>query len=155
MVKEYQDSYIGLILNRPINETVSNFWKDLNYNLDIKNKNKIRFGGPVFQPVAMLIHKLKQYANYSIMPDVYLSVQYRDMQKIIEENNFYEMYMGYCAWMPNQLDNEISRGVWWKTNVTEDMIFGSDFGLWDELKQKQDLLLLEKLNINNQNFQFN
>jgi putative AlgH/UPF0301 family transcriptional regulator len=155
MVKEYKNSHIGLIINRPMNENIKTFWKDVNHDIQIEDQKKIRFGGPVFGPVVMLMHKIKKYANYGVLQDVYLSVQYRDIQKIIEQTNFYELYVGYCAWIPDQLNKEISRGVWWKTNAKESMIFGSDYDLWDELKQKQDLILLEKLNIKNQNFQFN
>lgn len=156
IVKEYSNSHMGLILNRPMNETIKDFWKTSGYSTEISGKNNVKLGGPLFGSL-MLLHKCKKYSDYEVMTDVYLSVHVSNVEKALNNSRDkpYEMFIGYCAWIQMQLENEIQRGSWWVLDPTEYMIFGNDENVWDVYKYKQDMIYLEKLNIQNQNWKFN
>jgi putative transcriptional regulator len=150
IIKEYENSHMGLILNKPIDETIKKFW-ETDYS-----DQKIKVGGPVPASV-MLLHKSKKYSDYEIIPSkVYLSVHVNNVEKVLKTTKSkYEMYVGYCAWMQGQLIEEIYNGSWWSIKPNENMIFDNEENLWDIYKYKQDLAYLEKLNIKNQNYKSN
>ena len=150
IIKEYENSHMGLILNKYIDETIKNFWET-----DYADQ-KIKVGGPVPASV-MLLHKSKKYSDYEIIPNkAYLSVNITNVEKVLKTTKSkYEMYVGYCTWMQGQLIEEISKGLWWSIKPNENMIFDNEENLWDIYKYKQDLAYLEKLDIKNQNYKLN
>ena len=148
IIKEHECSHMGLILNRPTSEPIKKLW-------DTEIDVNMKFGGPVSDSL-MLLHKSKKYADYEVIPNVYLSIYIGSIEKVLKTSkDKYEMYFGYCAWIKNQLLDEIGKGVWWPITPTENMIFDNEENLWDIHKYKQDIMYLEKLNIKNQNYKFN
>lgn len=142
IIKEFENSHMGLILNKPIDETINNFW-----DADFANQ-KIKVGGPLPASV-MLLHKSKKYSDYQIIPKVYLSVNLSNIEKVLKTTKEkYEMYVGYCAWVQGQLIEEISNGAWWSITPNENMIFDNEENLWNIYKNRQDIAYLEKLKIN-------
>ena len=156
IIKEYDNAHMGLILNKPMNETINNFWKTAGYSTEILSKNNIKLGGPLFGSL-MLLHKSKKHSDYEIMNNVYLSVNVSSVENALIDSRDkpYEMFVGYSAWIQKQLDYEIQRGSWWVLEPNEYMIFGNDESIWDVYKHKQNMLYLEKLKIENKNWKLN
>lgn len=154
MVKKDKESYIGLILNKKIEEKVKEIWEIVSPNLVIQNNNKLRNGGPLYGSI-MVIHKIKKYSEQEIFPKTYLSINPENINKIItSKTKPYEMYVGYCAWSPAQLASEIVMGNWWTTEPDDSMIFGDNID-WELKKEEQNKIFLDKLNIKIQNHLLN
>jgi putative transcriptional regulator len=156
IVKEYNSSHMGLVLNKNIDESIKNFWSVAGYSTEISSRNNVKLGGPLFGSL-MLLHKCRKYSDYQILENTYLSVHVSSIENALRESRDkpYEMFVGYCAWAEMQLENEIKKGSWWSIEPNEYMIFGNDENMWEVYKYKQDVLYLEKLKLSKQNWIFN
>lgn len=155
MTSESKDSYFGLILNKIMEEKVTDIWEEVNPNLKLFKNNKLRNGGPLYGAVTV-IHKIKKYSEEEIFPNTYLSVHPDNIEKIIQNKTKpYEMYVGYCSWTSAQLATEIVKGNWWKTEPDDQMIFGDNLDYWNLKKEEQNKIILDKLNIKIQNHLMN
>jgi putative AlgH/UPF0301 family transcriptional regulator len=151
MIKENKDSYVGLILNKSIEEKVNEIWDVINPNAKIFKNNNIRNGGPIYGAVTV-IHKIKKYAEEELFPKTYLSIHPNNIEKIIQNKTKpYEMYIGYCSWSPSQLSSEMSLGNWVSTEPEDLMIFGDNSDYWKLKKEEYNKKILDKLNIKIQN----
>jgi putative AlgH/UPF0301 family transcriptional regulator len=155
MIKENKDSYIGLILNKIMEEKASEIWECINPDACIHKNNQLRNGGPLYGAVTV-IHKIKKYAEDELFPKTYLSIHPKNIEKIIQNKTKpYEMYVGYCAWSPTQLSTEMVGGDWWMTEPDDTMIFGDNYDNWTLKKEEQNKIFLDKLSIKIQNHLLN
>jgi putative AlgH/UPF0301 family transcriptional regulator len=147
--------FYGLILNRTMDERVSELWESINPDASIHRDNKLRIGGPLYGKVCV-IHKIQKYSEEELFPKTYLSVKPYNIEKIIaNKTKPYEMYIGYCCWTPTQLATEVMNGDWWETDAEDLMIFGDNFDYWTLKKEEQNKKMLDKLNIKIQNHYLN
>lgn len=155
MIRESKDSYFGLILNKTMEEKVTDIWEEVNPNIKLFKNNNLKNGGPLYGAVTV-IHKIKKYSEDEIFPKTYLSIHPENIEKIIQNKTKpYEMYVGYCAWSSAQLSMEIVKGNWWGTEPDDHMVFGDNSDYWNLKKEEQNKLFLDKLNIKMQNHLIN
>ena len=151
LISENKHSYIGLTLNRIMEEKVTDIWSVVNPKIDLYKNNKLRNGGPLYGSI-MVLHKIKKYSEEEVFPKTYLSIHPDNIEKIINNKNKpYEMYVGYCSWSHAQLVSEVVCGNWWSTEPDDTMIFGENIDIWKLKKEEQNKLYLDKLNIRIQN----
>lgn len=151
MIKENKDSYIGLLLNKSMEEKVKEIWDEINPDAKIYKNNNLRNGGPVYGAISVL-HKIKKYSEDEIFSGTYLSIHPENIEKIIQNKSKpYEMYVGCCTWYPNQLMAEIITGSWWSTEPDDIMIFGDNYDYWKLKKEEFNKEFLKKLDIKIQN----
>ena len=73
------------------------------------------------------------------MKHLYLATQGTVVDEIIEKTpNDARYFVGYVAWRPGELRQEIDRGLWHVLEADEDMVFRKDTGdsLWEELLRR-------------------
>lgn len=151
MVEESKDLCVGLILNKTMDETVTDIWEAVNPDIQVYRNNKLRNGGPLYGAI-MVIHKIKKYSEKEIFSKTYLSSDPKNIEKIIKNKTKpYEMYVGYCSWSHSQLAAEINIGSWWTTEPDDTMIFGDNLDNWLLKKEEQNKHFLDRLKIKMQN----
>jgi len=88
LVKDEDDGAMGLCLNRPTGQTVSEVWSSLpeeqRQNVTCDNKDPIFAGGPVFGPL-IAIHTEKKWSEEKICEDVFMSSDGDQLTKIIKK----------------------------------------------------------------------
>ena len=69
------------------------------------------------------------------MRNLYLAFRVTTIDEIIETTpNDARYYVGYVAWRPGELRNELDRGLWSVLGADVDTVFRKDTeGLWEEL----------------------
>ena len=89
-------------------------------------------GGPVEQERVTGLLRLKPHCpiDLSILRPVYGRTFLMDptpnaVQRMQDISESYRLYMGYCAWQPGQLEDEIRRGDWYVCDA-HDNDFGTD-----------------------------
>jgi len=149
---ETTNSYLGLILNKTMQEKVSDIWDEIWIKKGkIHKNNNLRNGGPIYGPIAVL-HKIKKYSEYDIFPKTFLSFKPSNIEKIIQNKTKpYEMYVGHCEWTRSQLAMEITKGNWWQIEPDDHMIFGDNLDHWNLKKEEQNKKILDRLKIKIQN----
>jgi len=155
LTRHSEDFFYGLILNRNMEERVSDIWEAVNPDAPIYKNNILRSGGPLYGAICV-IHKIKKYSEQEIFDKTYLSIKPSNIEKIIaNKTKPYEMYIGYCGWSPKQLAVELVKGSWWETDPDDHMIFGDNSDHWVLKKEEQNKKMLDKLNIKIQNHLLN
>jgi putative AlgH/UPF0301 family transcriptional regulator len=157
IIRQIEDVFIGVILNKFLGETVNGIWKNIDPNFKEKKNKFIRFGGPLYDSkyAIVVIHKIKKYGEFEIFPKVYVSFKIENIDKIIKNKKLpFEMYIGYCYWKKDQLYEEIKNGNWWILDQKDEHIFNNK-DLWQELNNSQNYLINDKLKIKNQNYKMN
>lgn len=151
MIRENKDSYIGLLLNKSMEEKVKEIWDVINPDAVIYKNNTLRNGGPIYGAISV-IHKIKKYSEDEIFPGTFLSIHPDNIEKIIQNKSKpYEMYVGCCSWYSSQLSIEMTTGSWWATEPDDFMIFGDNSDYWKLKKEEFNKQILDKLNIKIQN----
>ena len=154
IIKEVENSHIGLIINKTINETSKDIWSQINPELEFKEK-PLKLGGPI-QNSIILAHKLKKYSDYETLPNLYLSIEKNNIQKVLKNTSNYQMFLGYSLWLPDQLNHEMyKRGLWRVVNFEEKMVLKNNYDLWHKEKNKLSEDYIKKLGLVKQNFSMN
>lgn len=103
----------GIILNRDLpGETVLKYFDD-------KNPVELKYGGPNHAQCESYIVIYPSIKN-GWKDSVYWSTDVKDLKTILhfmsDYNIRYGAYYGCLRWGPDELENEIAKGMWWLTN---------------------------------------
>jgi putative AlgH/UPF0301 family transcriptional regulator len=73
-----------------------------------------------------------------MMKELFLATQGTVVDHIIEATpNEARYYVGYVAWRPGELRQEVDRGLWYVLDADPDLVFRKDpDSLWEELLQR-------------------
>ncbi|HKY02353.1 MAG TPA: YqgE/AlgH family protein [Burkholderiales bacterium] len=128
--------HIGIILNKPTQHTLASLFP--NQEASKKVTEPVFFGGP-FSTNALIAavhsHSSPGPGCVGLMEDVFLAVHVGTIDEIIEQRpNTARYYLGYVAWQPGELREEINRGMWTVREADARVVFRKDVGnLWLEL----------------------
>jgi putative transcriptional regulator len=129
LVRQIEEGTMGLILNRPTNETVGEVWASLRVEgkdvIECTSKEPLYLGGPVFGPICA-IHKLAQCSEHSISDDLYWSSDGDNLNVVVANGKPFRIFTGYTSWNPGQLEKEIEYGGWVSCPVDENLVFAED-----------------------------
>lgn len=107
---------LGLIINRPSNVNLFDLLDDLEIERQRAEDHYIMQGGPVHPEVGMVMHTGQPVWNSSIAVSENVCITTsRDVLEAIAAGKplgHYQIMLGYSAWAPGQLDEEIKRGDW-------------------------------------------
>jgi len=141
---------MGLILNKPypditLNELTSNIFS----NTGIGITAPILQGGPLERDKGFIIHDESYIdsTSFRISDGIVVSSSTNILHNIAvnkEPLNFL-IVLGYCGWIPGQLENEISQNRWLIVPTTPELVFQTPV-------EEKWSLALSSLGINNSNF---
>ncbi len=105
---------MGFVLNKPMKETMGDFFPDLKSIVDIP----LFQGGPVAMNKLFFIHTLGDLipGSHPVENGIYFDGDFNVVKSYINQGNPVEgkikFFLGYSGWEQNQLDDEISRNSW-------------------------------------------
>jgi len=131
--------HVGVIINRPTGRSLSSLFPEHAPSKMVKDP--VYFGGPMLrQAVFAVVHidHTPGPGSIQMMKELFLATQGAVVDHIIEETpNEARYYVGYVAWRPGELRQEVDRGLWYVLDADPDLVFRKDPGsLWEELLRR-------------------
>jgi putative transcriptional regulator len=141
LVKFDHDGAFGLMINRETGIPISRALNELHGSAT--HTEPVFFGGPVELDTVFAISRApnKPDSATDIFGKVYLVSAKPALEKTLTESdrNDFHIYVGYCGWAADQLENEVTHGAWYIFNRSEDQIFDGDPStLWSRLVAKAE-----------------
>jgi len=131
--------HVGVILNRPTGRSLSSLFPEHGPSKLVRDP--VYFGGPMLrQAIFAVVHvgHTPGPGSIQIMKELFLATQGAVVDHIIEETpNEARYYVGYVAWRPGELSQEVDRGLWYVLDADPELVFRKDPGrLWEELLRR-------------------
>ena len=133
--------HIGFIVNKPTTATLGQLFPEHGPSQQVDHP--LFLGGPqdlnlVFALVER--HDGARGDSMQITPDLYLAVEERAIDRIIERESEHARFLvGLVSWAPGELDDEMERGYWFETEPETKFVLGKKTdGLWDELLRREE-----------------
>jgi putative transcriptional regulator len=131
--------HVGIIINRPTGRSLASLFPEHAPSKQVRDP--VYFGGPMLrQAIFAVVHTDHTPGPGSIqmMKELFLATQGTVVDHIIEETpNEARYYVGYVAWRPGELRQEVDRGLWYVLEADPDLVFRKDPGaLWEELLRR-------------------
>ena len=140
VLRHDDDGTIGLILNRPTNLVPATIFPELATGIGGYTGHLFR-GGPIAATRVLYLVRGLAAATVNgpeVLDKVFLSIDDEslpDMTRLADGVNDLRLYAGHVAWVPGQLQNEVSAGGWQVLAGTAELVFHTDPGsLWSELE---------------------
>lgn len=121
----------GVCINRPLpgdlvqvaSETMSNIDQNLKMTF---NEASVSYGGPVMEADYSVLHGYGEVeGSKKVAPGVFVGGS-RELMGCLEEKNVKQSEVlfvkGHAAWIPSQIEREVSKGVWYIASVSPDFI---------------------------------
>jgi len=125
MLEQNEEGALGVILNQPINATMS----DLAGKIFVEGfewDKPISLGGPVPSSLIVL-HAIELLADQEIIPGVYMTADGSKVQELVARRPEPSLVVANCSgWGPGQLDGEIRDGSWLTLPATIYHVFGTE-----------------------------
>lgn len=131
--------HVGVIVNRPTRNSLSSLFPEHAPSKQVRDP--VYFGGPMLrQAVFAVVHidHTPGPGSIQMMKELFLATQGAVVDHIIEETpNEARYYVGYVAWRPGELRQEVDRGLWYVLDADPELAFRKDpGGLWEELLRR-------------------
>ena len=128
MVKHGRDGSFGLVINRQMDQKVSELLTPLEIQWQGSRADLAWWGGPVEQGTGWLLHEpvagFESESTAEIAPGIHLSWGPEDLRKLADKPpRRMRLVLGYAGWGPEQLESELSEGAWVNSDVTPDLVF--------------------------------
>jgi putative transcriptional regulator len=126
-----QDGAFGVVLNRPLEQTVDSLWRQLS-DQPCQCQRPLDMGGPVSGPL-MALHREESLAEMDahVPGGVYVAATKEHLEQLVSEaDQPCRIFVGHAGWNGGQLEREIESGVWLLAQATADHVFGEDENLW-------------------------
>jgi putative transcriptional regulator len=131
-----ENRHAGLIINRPTTQTMASLFPE--HQPSKKIIAPVYFGGPVMSNSVFAVVRAKESpgeGSVPFIPGLYLVAHVKTIDDIIErEPNEARYYVGFVAWKPGELDDELQKGFWYTLKPSAELLFrDSADGMWEEL----------------------
>lgn len=137
------ERHIGFIMNKPTNLTLGKLFP--NHGPSQKVVDPVYLGGPMGPDVIFAM--VKDQTNpgghsLRIGPGVFLAYDSKVVDRIIEtESQKARFFAGMVMWQPNELHEEVNRGLWYVLDLTPDLLLRKPTdGLWEDLVSRAERL---------------
>jgi putative transcriptional regulator len=132
MVKHDDEGALGLILNRPTANTVSDIWRMIG-EPDLACDRPLYLGGPVAGPLVCL-HRLKSCSEAQVLPGVFFSAHKEQLLKVVSQTaKPFRLFTGYAGWAGGQLEGELEAGGWLNMRADKKLVFYEQEDLWEQV----------------------
>ena len=126
---------LGVVLNRPIQETVSELWKKVG-STPPKSDRLVHFGGPVSGPL-LALHLSPKLGEKRVPPGVYLAAARDHLERLVRQDKIpFRLFVGHAGWTGGQLENELAQGVWMTLPARPEHVFADEQNLWKSTLQQ-------------------
>jgi len=130
------DRHVGFIINRPTEVSMSRLFPQ--HDPSRKVAKPIYLGGPEMPTSIFAMLKASDNpggADFTVVPGVQVVAQAKSIDKIIEQTpNAARYYVGFVAWRPGELQQELDRGFWFVQPAQPNLMFREDVAkMWEEL----------------------
>eukprot|EP00538_Stauroneis_constricta_P004732 CAMPEP_0119570756 /NCGR_PEP_ID=MMETSP1352-20130426/43773_1 /TAXON_ID=265584 /ORGANISM="Stauroneis constricta, Strain CCMP1120" /LENGTH=458 /DNA_ID=CAMNT_0007620429 /DNA_START=537 /DNA_END=1913 /DNA_ORIENTATION=- len=121
----------GIIINRPLEGDLRQVAtaKESNLDLSLKlafTKSPVTYGGPVLPEDFAILHGFAEVeGSKKLAPGIFIGGSEELMQQVrISRFDPHQALFvkGHAAWVPNQLEREIQKGVWYTASVSPDFL---------------------------------
>ena len=127
--------HVGFIINKPTQMTLGKLFP--NHGPSQKVADPVYLGGPFnSQVIFALVNRPDSPGGRSvkIAQDLYLAVDSQIVDRIIENQpQNARFFAGMVLWKPGELNDEIKRGLWYRTDARTEVVLRKADGLWEEL----------------------
>ncbi len=135
MVQHGEQGALGLVLNRPIEKTVQDLWREVGGG-PCRCHDSVFFGGPVPGPL-MAVHCNPALAELEIMPGLFFAAAKQNLDALVADGGSpFKIFVGHSGWGPGQLDGELAEGAWLTTTAAAEFVFGGEENLWQSASKK-------------------
>jgi putative transcriptional regulator len=143
MIKHDDEGAMGLILNRPTDNTVADMWRIVGEK-DIECPQPVFFGGPVHGP-PLALHRLKSAAEAEVLPGVFFTADHDKLARLAQQSNKpFRFFIGYAGWAGGQLEGELDAGGWLTAKANKSLIFSEAADLWEHVTRTIGETILTK-----------
>ncbi len=145
VLEQSDDGAVGVILNRPIRTTISDFAGKI-FVRDFEWDKPISLGGPLASSL-LLLHTESELADAEVACGIFVSSDGAKVQELIERKVEPSLVVAnYSGWGPGQLDGELRRDSWLTLPATFDHVFWSgEEELWSVAMAKARARTLSSL----------
>jgi len=131
--------HVGVIINRPTERSLASLFPGHGPSKLVRDP--VYFGGPMLRQAIFAVVQIDHTpgpGSIRIMKELFLATQGAVVDHIIEQTpNEARYYVGYVAWRPGELRQEIDRGLWYVFDADPELVFRKDPGrLWEELLRR-------------------
>jgi putative transcriptional regulator len=131
MLEHNEEGALGVILNQPINTTVTDLSGKI-FEDDFEWDKALSLGGPVPGSL-MVLHTDEELADQEVIPGVCITVEASKVHEIVRRRPEPSLILAnYSGWGPGQLDGEFSVDSWVTLPATAEHVFWTgDRELWN------------------------
>ncbi len=131
--------HVGIIINRPTERSLASLFPEHAPSKLVRDP--VYFGGPMLRQAIFAVVRIDHTpgaGSIQMMKELFLATQGTVVDHIIEQTpNEARYYVGYVAWRPGELRQELDRGLWYVLDADPDLVFRKDPGrLWEELVRR-------------------
>jgi putative transcriptional regulator len=137
------DGVVGLMINRRTTLPVSGVLRELKGSS--KHSDPVYVGGPVEMEAVMALLQSRKAPpeGTHVFGNVYLVSTKQDLETALAAGmgpSEFRIYLGYCGWTREQLENEVERGGWYIFDGGGAFVFDSNPStLWSRLIARTEL----------------
>jgi len=132
MIDHDEEGALGLVLNRAMELSVAEAWKEVSNGVCVYEGMLYR-GGPVPGPVTAL-HDDPTRAVGKVLEGVYFTNDGEHILDLVAHPpDMVRFFVGYAGWSAGQLESEIDEDSWILSPAKARQIYGCGEGSWFEL----------------------
>lgn len=129
LVQHNPEGAIGLVLNRPLDQSIKNLWQHLS-GTACETDRPLNMGGPVAGPL-VAVHREQALAEIDVANGFYVAATKDHLEELIHHPETpFRFFIGHAGWNSGQLENELESGVWFTLPATPTHVFGEFEDLW-------------------------
>ena len=147
LVEHDRGGALGLVLNRPGNESLDAMWEDL-VDGACPHDLAVMVGGPLEGPL-LALHADSALAERGIVPGVFLAMR-KDfiVSLVVDGSRPLRVFAGYSGWGSGQLEAEVAADDWTIAEATSELVFADTHSMWQRVTtQIADTKLAKALRI--------
>ncbi len=138
LVDVHEEGVVGFVLSQQLDLRVPMLLEDFP-NFDAR----VSMGGPVQRDTLHFVHTLGELLDDSIhiCGDLYWGGDFKQLTLFIAEGladeHTVRFFLGYSGWSPGQLEEEMAEKTWVTSELSEDLIFGTEPALvWSKAMRR-------------------
>lgn len=138
LVQHDDGGAFGLVLNRPLQQSVQDVWLDLDKPF-CKCDSSVYVGGPVDGPIGAL-HNSRALSDEEVLPGVHYTAREELLDVLVRDTpDQFRFFAGYSGWGAGQLEAELESGGWLQADATLSDVFADPEEIWSQLTRRINL----------------
>jgi putative transcriptional regulator len=144
LVQHTKDGALGLVINRPIDKTVQDLWREVGGG-PCESRQPVYLGGPVPGPL-MAMHGIAEAGELEVLPGLFFSASKQNLDLLVAQTEKpYKIFVGNSGWSAGQLENEIQEGAWLSIASASEYLFQESSDIWRLVSRQIGRSMLETM----------